>query len=80
MKIGLWHRSECQAKKIDHNPRYHTLEQAGWELLTKDKTITIPVLYHPPGYTPTRLLDKVSELVQYYLTNHQNLFILGISM
>ena len=39
--------------------------------------ITILVIYHPPGNTPTRLLDEVSELVQYYLTNHSNLVILG---
>ena len=35
------------------------------------------VLYHPPGNTPNRLLDEVSELVQHYLTNHENLVLLG---
>ena len=46
-------------------------------MLVKDKIITVLVLYHPPGNTPTRLLDEVSELVQYYLTNHKNLVLLG---
>ena len=64
--LGLWHISKYQARRIDHNPGYQALEQAGWELHIKDKTITILVLYHPPGNTPTRLLDEVSELVQYY--------------
>ena len=75
--LGLWHRKEYQATKIDHIPNYQTLEQAGWVLATKDRTITIVVIYHPPGNTPTRLLDEVSELVQYYFTNHKNLVILG---
>ena len=76
-RLGLWHRSEYQVRRIDHNPSYQTLEQAGWKLLIKDKIITILVLYHPPGNTPTRLLDEVSELVQYYLANHKNLALLG---
>ena len=75
--LGLWHRSEYQSKRIEYDPIYTTLEQAGWELRIKDRIITVLVIYHPPGNTPTRLLDEVSELVQYYLTNHKNLVILG---
>ena len=43
----------------------------------RDKILTILVIYHPPGNTHTRLLDEVSQLVQYYMTNHKNLVILG---
>ena len=46
-------------------------------MLVKDKTIIVLVLYHPPGNTTTRLLNEVSKLVQYYLTNHNNLVLLG---
>ena len=42
-----------------------------------DRTVTVLVIYHPPGNTPTRLLDEVSQLVQYYMTNHKNLVMLG---
>ena len=56
---------------------YTTLEQARWSLQIGDKILTILVIYHPPGNTHTRLLDEVSQLVQYYMTNHKNLVILG---
>ena len=75
--LGLWHRKEYQAKRIDHNNNYTTLEQAGWFLQLGDRMVTILVIYHPPGNTPTRLLDEISQLVQYYMTNHKNLVILG---
>ena len=75
--LGLWHRREYQATKIDHDSNYTTLEQARWSLQIGDKILTILVIYHPPGNTHTRLLDEVSQLVQYYMTNHKNLVILG---
>ena len=75
--LGLWHRKEYQATRIDHNHNYTTLEQAGWSLQIGDRILTILVIYHPPGNTHTRLLDEVSQLVQYYMTNHKNLVILG---
>ena len=75
--LGLQHRKEYQARRIDHDNNYTTLEQAGWSLQIGDRTITILVIYHPPGNTHTRLLDEVSQLVQYYMTNHKNLVILG---
>ena len=39
-------------------------------------------IYHPPigtmaGNTHTQFLDEVSELVQYFITNHQHLVLLG---
>ena len=74
--LGLWHRREYQATRIDHDSNYTTLEQARWSLQIGDKRLTILVIYHPPGNTHTRLLDKVSQLVQYYMTNHKNLVIL----
>ena len=75
--LGLWHRKEYQARKIDHNQNYTTLEQASWELQIRDRIVIVLIIYHPPGNTPTRLLDEVSKLVQYYMTNHRNLVILG---
>ena len=75
--LGLQHSKEYQARRIDHNNNYTTLEQAGWLLQLGDRMVTILVIYHPPGNTPTRLLDEVSQLVQYYMTNHKNLVILG---
>ena len=75
--LGLWHRREYQATRIDHDNNYTTLEQAGWSLQIGDKILTILVFYHPPGNTHTRLLDEISQLVQYYMTNHKNLVILG---
>ena len=64
-------------RKTDHNPSYNTLEQAGWEITIKDRVVTKLVSYHLPGNTPTRLLEEVSELVQYYMTNHKSLVILS---
>ena len=75
--LGLQHRREYQATRIDHDSNYTTLEQAGWSLQIGDKILTILVIYHPPGNTNTRLLDEVGQLVQYYMTNHKNLVILG---
>ena len=75
--LGLQHRREYQATRIDHDNNYTTLEQAGWSLQIGDKILTMLLIYHPPGNTHTRLLDEVSQLVQYYMTNHKNLVILG---
>ena len=75
--LGLQHRKEYQARRIDHNNNYTTLEQAGCSLQIRDRIVTILIIYHPPCNTPTRLLDEVSELVQYYMANHKNLVILG---
>ena len=52
-----------------------------WRAQLGKQAITILVIYHPPignaGNTHTRFLDQVSELLQYSITNHKNLVILG---
>ena len=57
------------------------MEHALWEVIIGQTTLAVLVIYHPPlgniGNTHTRCLDQVSELVQYSLTNHKNLVLLG---
>ena len=52
-----------------------------WRAQLGKQIITILVIYHPPignaGNTHTRFLDQVSELLQYSITNHKNLVVLG---
>ena len=57
------------------------MEHALWEVIIGQTTLVVLVIYHPPlgnvGNTHTKCLDQVSELVQYSLTNHKNLVLLG---
>ena len=52
-----------------------------WETIVKNRRITIIGIYLPPigimaGNLHTKFLDEVSQLVQYFITNHQNLVLL----
>ena len=47
--LGLWHRREYQATRIDHDNNYTTLEQAGWSLQIGDKNT-----HHTSNLPPTR--------------------------
>ena len=57
------------------------MEHATWRAQLGNQALTLLVIYHPPignaGNTHTRFLDQVSELLQYSITNHKNLVILG---
>ena len=57
------------------------MEHATWKAQLGKQAITILVIYHPlignAGNTHTRFLDQVSELLQYSITNHKNLVVLG---
>ena len=79
--LGLLHRKEYQVTKLDSHLQLDTIEYATWKAQLGKQAITILVIYHPPignaGNTHTRFLDQVSELLQYSITNHKNLVILG---
>ena len=67
--------------KLDNPLQLDTIEHVTWKAQLGKQAITILVIYHPPidnaGNTHTRFLDQVSELLQYSITNHKNLVILG---
>ena len=79
--LGLLHRKEYQVTKLPSNLQLDTIEHATWKAQLGKQAITILVIYHPPignaGNTHTRFLDQVSELLQYSITNHKNLVVLG---
>ena len=79
--LGLLHRKEYQVTKLDSHLQLDTIEYVTWKAQLGKQAITILVIYHPPignaGNTHTRFLDQVSELLQYSITNHKNLVILG---
>ena len=79
--LGLLHRKEYQVTKLPSHLQLDTIEHATWKAQLGKQAITILVIYHPPignaGNTHTRFLDQVSELLQYSITNHKNLVVLG---
>ena len=79
--LGLLHRKEYQVTKLDNPLQLDTIEHSMWKAQLGKQAITILVIYHPPignaGNTHTRFLDQVSELLQYSISNHINLVILG---
>ena len=80
-RVALLHKNRYQVTR-DHNaPQLDLLEYGIWSTRVRNKIITIAGLYHPPlgntRNTPARLLDQVSQLVQYLFTNHKNLVLLG---
>ena len=79
--LGLLHRKEYQVTRLPSNLQLDTIEHATWKAQLGKQAITILVIYHPPignaGNTHTRFLDQVSELLQYSITNHKNLVVLG---
>ena len=79
--LGLLHRKEYQVTRIDNPLQLDTMEHATWRAQLGNQALMLLVIYHPPignaGNTHTRFLDQVSELLQYSITNHKNLVILG---
>ena len=60
----------------------NTVEYGVWETTVRNRRIPIIGIYNPPigtmaGNTHTEFLDEVSQLVQYFITYHQNLVLLG---
>ena len=63
--IGLLHRREYQANRIETNLSLDIMEHALWEVNVGNTHLTILAIYHPPlgnaGNTHTRFLDQVSD-------------------
>ena len=61
---------------------FKTIEYGARETIIKNRRITIIGIYHPligttTSNTHVNFLEEVSQLVQYFITNHQNLVLLG---
>ena len=80
--VALLHMREYQTTRIENSPLFDTLEYDAWTTTVRNKKISSLDVYHPPirstpGNTHIKFLDEVSQLVQYFITNHKNLFLLG---
>ena len=80
--VALHHKREYQTNRIENSPLFDTVEYGAWKTTVRNKKITLLGLYHPPigstpGNTHINILDEVSQLVQYFITNHKNLVLLG---
>ena len=79
--IALLHKKEYRATRIQNSKPFKTIEYGSWETTIKNRRITIIGIYHPLIGTTTsnphvNFLEEVSQLVQYFTTNHQNLVLL----
>ena len=80
--VALLHMREYQTTRIENSPLFDTVEYCAWTTTVWNKKITLLGVYHPPigstaGNTHIKFLDEVSQLVQYFITNHKNLVLLG---
>ena len=80
--VALLHKRECQMTRIDNSPLFDTIEYGDWETRVRNRKFTLLGVYLPPigstpGNTHVEFLDEVSQLVQYFITNHKNLVLLG---
>ena len=80
--VALFHKKEYRATRIQNSEPFKTIEYGAWETAVKHRRITIIGIYHPPIGTTTsnthvNVLEEVSQVVQYSITYHQNLVLLG---
>ena len=79
--IVLLHKKEYRATRIQSSKPFKTIEYAAWETTIKNRRIIVIGIYHPlistRSNTHINFLEEVSQLVQYFITNHQNLVLLG---
>ena len=80
--IALLHRKEHITTRLETNLQLHTINHGVWSTTIRNRKLTLVGIYHPPigsstGYTHTRFLEEVSQLIQFLITNHTNLVLLG---
>ena len=80
--VALLYRKEYQVTKLENSNLFDTIEYGTWETTVNNRRIKIIGIYHPPigtttGNTHTKFLYEVSQLVQYFITDHQTVVLLG---
>ena len=80
--VALLHKKEYQTTTIENSQLFNTIEYGAWLTTVRNRKITLLGVYHlpigsTPGNTHVKFLDEVSQLVQYFITNHKNLVLLG---
>ena len=80
--IALLHKKEYITISLETNLQLDTIKQGVWSTMTRNRKLTLVVIYHPPvgsstGNLHTRHLEEVSQLIQFLITNHTNLVLLG---
>ena len=79
---ALLYKREYQTTRIENSPLFNTIEFGTWVTKVRNRKITLLGVCHPPvGSTPgkqhKKFLDGISQLVRYFITNHENLVLLG---
>ena len=80
--IALLHRKEYITTRLETNLQLDTIEHGVWSMTIRHRKLTLVGIYHPPigsstGKTHTRFLEEASQLIQFIITNHTNLVLLG---
>ena len=65
--VALLHKGEYQTTRIENNSLSDTIDYGAWE----------GTVVSSPGKIHIKFLDEVSQIVQYFITNHTNLVLLG---
>ena len=81
-EIALLHRKEYITTRLETNMQLDTIEHGVWSTIIRNKKLTLVGVYHPPigsstGNTYNKSLEEVSQLIQFLITNHKNLVLLG---
>ena len=80
--VALLHKRQYKTTRIENSPLFNTIGYSAWVTTVRNRKITLLGVYHlpigsTPGNTYVKCLDEVSQLVQYFITNHENLVLLG---
>ena len=80
--IELQHKKEYVTARLETNLQLDTIEHGVWSTTIRNKRLTLVGVYHPPigsstGKRYAKFLEEGSQLIQYLITNHTNLILLG---
>ena len=80
--IALLHRKEYIITRLETNLQLDTIEHGVWSTTIRNRKLTLVDIYHPPagsstGNTHARFPEEISQLIQFLITNHTNLVLLG---
>ena len=81
-EVALLNKKEYRTTRIQNSKPFKTKEYGAWETTIKNRRITFIGIYHPligttTNNTHVNFLEEVSQLVQCFITYHQNLVQLG---
>ena len=81
-EIALLHRKEYITTRLETSLQLDTIKHGVWSTTIGYKKLTLVGIYHPPigsttSNTHTRFLEEVHQLIQFLITSHTNLVLLG---